>query len=288
MLKVRVIPTLLYKSVGLVKGVGFNSWRRVDTVLPAIKVYNMREVDELILVDIEATKEGRDPDYESIRDFSRECFVPFCVGGGICNIEQIRQLLRAGADKVAINSAAYDNLELITEGARLFGSQCIVASIDCRKIDGSYRCFSHNGEADTGYSLEEWVQKVVEAGAGEILLTSVELDGTMQGYDVEMIKIATELVNVPVIASGVPAVTKICIRQLRRAEHRRLRRRASIIYGTDPQGGKGISGRAGHTGTNQIMILRVCQNKERIWNWEHSLNKSAAMTGRNILNVMDR
>ena len=155
MLKVRVIPTLLYKSVGLVKGVGFNSWRRVDTVLPAIKVYNMREVDELILVDIEATKEGRDPDYESIRDFSRECFVPFCVGGGICNIEQIRQLLRAGADKVAINSAAYDNLELITEGARLFGSQCIVA-----------------------------------------------LDGTMQGYDVEMIKIATELVNVPVIASG--------------------------------------------------------------------------------------
>ncbi len=149
MLKVRVIPTLLYKSVGLVKGVGFNSWRRVDTVLPAIKVYNMREVDELILVDIEATKEGRDPDYESIRDFSRECFVPFCVGGGICNIEQIRQLLRAGADKVAINSAAYDNLELITEGARLFGSQCIVASIDCRKIDGSYRCFSHNGEVDT-------------------------------------------------------------------------------------------------------------------------------------------
>ena len=88
-----MIPTLLYKSVGLVKGVGFNSWRRVDTVLPAIKVYNMREVDELILVDIEATKEGRDPDYESIRDFSRECFVPFCVGGGICNIEQIRQLL---------------------------------------------------------------------------------------------------------------------------------------------------------------------------------------------------
>ena len=286
MLKVRVIPTLLYKSVGLVKGVGFNSWRRVDTVLPAIKVYNMREVDELILVDIEATKEGRDPDYESIRDFSRECFVPFCVGGGICNIEQIRQLLRAGADKVAINSAAYDNLELITEGARLFGSQCIVASIDCRKIDGSYRCFSHNGEVDTGYSLEEWVQKVVEAGAGEILLTSVELDGTMQGYDVEMIKIATELVNVPVIASG-GAGRYVSGTSAGRGigggggEH-------LSFYGTDPKGGKGISGRAGHTGTNQIMILRVHQNKERIWNWEHSSNKSAAMTGRNILNVMDR
>lgn len=202
MLKVRVIPTLLYKSVGLVKGVGFNSWRRVDTVLPAIKVYNMREVDELIFLDIEATKESRNPDYNEIRDFSRECFVPFCVGGGIHNIEQIKNLLRAGADKVAINSAAYDNINLITEGAKLFGSQCIVASIDCRKIDGKYHCFSHNGLVDTGYLLEDWAGKVVEAGAGEILLTSVELDGTMQGYDIEMIKKVTDMVNVPVIASG--------------------------------------------------------------------------------------
>lgn len=202
MLKVRVIPTLLYKSVGLVKGIGFDSWRRVDTVLPAIKVYNMREVDELILVDIEATSEGKDPDYDSIRDFSRECFVPFCVGGGICNIEQIRLLLRAGADKVAINSAAYDNLELITEGAKLFGSQCIVASIDCRKIDGEHRCYSHNGQTDTGYLVEEWAKKVVDAGAGEILLTSVELDGTMAGYDIELIQKVTSVVNVPVIASG--------------------------------------------------------------------------------------
>ena len=152
--------------------------------------------------------------------------------------------------------AAYDNLELITEGARLFGSQCIVASIDCRKIDGSYRCFSHNGEVDTGYSLEEWVQKVVEAGAGEILLTSVELDGTMQGYDVEMIKIATELVNVPVIASGGAGVHEYVSSNYDQersiggcgGEH-------LSFYGTDPKGGKGISGRAGHTGTNQIMIL---------------------------------
>lgn len=202
MLKVRVIPTLLYKSVGLVKGIGFNSWRRVDTVLPAIKVYNMREVDELILMDIEATKEQKDPDYESVRDFSRECFVPFCVGGGINDIEQIRKLLRAGADKVSINSAAYDNIELIAEGARLFGSQCIVASIDCRKKDGEYHCFSHNGEKDTGYLLEDWVKKAVKAGAGEILLTSVELDGTMQGYDIDMIKLVSSVVNVPVIASG--------------------------------------------------------------------------------------
>lgn len=202
MLKVRVIPTLLYKSVGLVKGVGFNSWRRVDTVLPAIKVYNMREVDELILLDIEATNENRDPDYDEIRDFSRECFVPFCVGGGIHNIEQIRQLLRAGADKVAINTAAYSNISLITEGADLFGSQCIVASIDCRKIGTEYHCFSHNGTVDTGYQVEQWAKKVVDAGAGEILLTSIELDGTMEGYDIELIKKVTSSVFVPVIASG--------------------------------------------------------------------------------------
>lgn len=142
MLKVRVIPTLLYKPVGLVKG-GDSLWR-VDTVLPAIKVYNMREVDELILLDIEATKESRNPDYNEIRDFSRECFVPFCVGGGIHNIEQIKKLFRAGADKVAINSAVYDNVNLITEGAKLFGSQCIVASIDCRNIVYIYRTRRYN------------------------------------------------------------------------------------------------------------------------------------------------
>lgn len=202
MLKVRVIPTLLYKSVGLVKGVGFDSWRRVDTVLPAIKVYNMREVDELILLDIEATNEGREPDYNEIRDFSRECFVPFCVGGGIRSVEQIKKLLRAGADKVAINSAAYENISLITEGAELFGSQCIVVSIDCRKINGEYHCFSHNGQVDTGYLLQDWIKKAADAGAGEILLTSVDLDGTMKGYDIPMIRMASELVRIPVIASG--------------------------------------------------------------------------------------
>lgn len=202
MLKVRVIPTLLYKSVGLVKGIGFDSWRRVDTVLPAIKVYNMREVDELILLDIDATNEGKEPDYESIKDFSKECFIPLCVGGGICSVDQIKELLRAGADKVSINTAAYTDPGLITKGAALFGSQCIVVSIDCKKVNGEYHCFSNSGKKDTGVLLEDWVQKAADLGAGEILLTSIELDGTMEGYDLEMIKKASELVNIPVIASG--------------------------------------------------------------------------------------
>ncbi len=202
MLKIRIIPTLLYKSVGLVKGVGFNSWRRVDTVLPAIKVYNMREVDELILLDIDATLQGQEPDYESIAEFSKECFVPFCVGGGIKNIEQIRKLLRSGADKVAINTAAYDNIELIKDATTVFGSQCIVSSIDARIIDGEYYCFRKNGTENTKILLKDWVKKVEVAGAGEILITSVDADGTMQGYDLNMIKLVTENVSIPVIASG--------------------------------------------------------------------------------------
>ena len=133
MLKIRVIPTLLWKDFGLVKGVGFDSWRRVGTVLPAIKVYNTRDVDELILVDITATSEQREPDYESVADLSAECFVPLTVGGGIRALEHITRLLHAGADKVSINTAAYENPSIVTEAANRFGAQCIVASIDVRR-----------------------------------------------------------------------------------------------------------------------------------------------------------
>lgn len=203
MLKIRVIPTLLFKSVGLVKGIGFNSWRRVDTVLPAIKVYNMREVDELILLDIVATDENREPDYEAIREFSQECFVPFTVGGGIKTIEHIKQLLRAGADKVSINSSSFVNLDLIKEGAKMFGSQCIVASIDAKiGDDGKYYCYSYAGKVNTGLEVGEWAKRLEDSGAGEILVTSIELDGTMSGYDLELTKIITDTVRIPVIASG--------------------------------------------------------------------------------------
>lgn len=203
MLKVRVIPTLLWKNFGLVKGVGFNSWRRVGTILPAIKVYNTREVDELILVDIMATGEGRDPDYESVGEFSAECFVPLTVGGGITNLGQIRQLLRAGADKVSINTAAYATPELITEAASRFGSQCVVASVDARRHpDGKTECFSHSGAKPTGRDPADWARELEKLGAGEILLTSIDRDGTMRGYDLELIASVARAVKIPVIASG--------------------------------------------------------------------------------------
>lgn len=203
MLKVRVIPTLLWKGLGLVKGSGFDSWRRVGPVLPAIKVYNARDVDELILVDITATREGELPDHDSIDDYSEECTVPLTVGGGITSVDQMLMLLHSGADKVAINSAGYTNPGLIEAGALRFGAQCVVASIDARRMDdGSYHCFSHAGSVDTGREVVQWAQEIAARGAGEILLTSIERDGTMGGYDLGLVERIARAVDIPVIASG--------------------------------------------------------------------------------------
>lgn len=203
MLKTRVIPTLLYKNFGLVKGVGFDSWRRVGTVLPAITVYNTREVDELILLDITASDDKREPDYEEIIQFSEGCFVPLTVGGGITSIEHVKKLLRSGADKVSLNSVLYNNPSLISEVAYTFGTQCVVASIDAqKKADGTYECYSHAGKKPTGKEVGNWAKQLEELGAGEILITSIERDGTMDGYDLELIRQVTSAVTIPVIASG--------------------------------------------------------------------------------------
>lgn len=203
MLKVRVIPTLLWKTFGLVKGTGFDSWRRVGPVLPAVKVYNKREIDELVLMDVVATLENSEPDAESINDFADECFVPLTVGGGIQNLDQIQRLLHAGADKVSVNSSPYHDGGFVTEAAKQFSTQCILASIDARRMDdGSYRCFSHCGTVDQQHSPEHWAAELVDRGAGEILITSIERDGTMAGYDLELVERVVRAVSVPVIASG--------------------------------------------------------------------------------------
>lgn len=203
MLKVRVIPTLLWKQFGLVKGTGFDSWRRVGPVLPAIKVYNQREVDELVLVDIVAHQSDDDPDFESIDEFGQDCFVPLTVGGGITRIEQVQRLLRAGADKVSVNTAAYARPELVTEIAKRHGVQSMVASIDVRVQDGGgWACFSHAGQQPTGREVIAWARELEDRGAGEILITSIEHDGAMQGYDLALIEAVVRSVSIPVIASG--------------------------------------------------------------------------------------
>lgn len=197
MLKLRVIPTLLIKNNGLVKGVGFDSSRRVGSILPAINVYTARGADELIVLDITATDEKRPPDFEAVEGFTSRCFIPLTVGGGITSLNDIERLLEAGADKISLNTAAYTNPDLITEAAHEFGSQCIVVSIDTKGT-----CFSHSGKVDTGLDPAEWAREVEDRGAGEILLTSIERDGTMQGYDLETISKVREAVKVQVIASG--------------------------------------------------------------------------------------
>jgi imidazole glycerol-phosphate synthase subunit HisF len=202
MLKTRVLPTLLFKDLGLVKGVGFDSWRRVGTVTQAVKVYNMREVDELVFVDITATRDDREPDFETVDDIADECFMPLTVGGGVKKIEHARKLLRVGADKVALNTAAVETPELVSHLANEFGAQCVVVSIDFKKVGGRYEVYTRCGTHPTGLDPVSHAKRVAELGAGELLLTSVDRDGTMTGYELDVIRDVSRAVSIPVIASG--------------------------------------------------------------------------------------
>ncbi|MBT8551995.1 imidazole glycerol phosphate synthase subunit HisF [Polynucleobacter paneuropaeus] len=203
MLKVRVIPTLLFKQFGLVKGQKFNSWRRVGPLLPAIKVYNQRDVDELILVDILAHHDDGEPDIESIRELGQDCFVPLTVGGGIKDVGQVQALLRSGADKISINTAPFDHPNIINEIASRHGSQCVVASVDVHVThQGKWEAFSHAGQRPTGRDVIDWVRELEDRGAGEILITSIDRDGTMSGYDLALVEKVVSAVKIPVIASG--------------------------------------------------------------------------------------
>lgn len=203
MLKVRVIPTLLWKNFGLVKGVGFNSWRRVGSILPAVKVYNTRQVDEIIIVDISASVQNTTPDFDMLREIAYESFVPLTFGGGIKNVEDIKQALRLGADKISINSAAIADPDLIKKASERFGSQCVVVSIDAMQNDnGKFYCYTHSGTKQTNKEVIAWAKEAMALGAGEILLTDILLDGSMQGYNQKLIREVSEAVNIPVIASG--------------------------------------------------------------------------------------
>lgn len=202
MLKTRVLPTLLYKDTTLVKGIGFDSWRRVGSLMQAVKVYNMREVDELIFVDITATNQGRKPSFQLVDDFADDCFMPLTVGGGINALSDVRSLLAAGADKIALNTAAVENPSIITEIADTFGSQCVVVSIDAKKDKGTHQVYTRSGTTPTGLDPVAVAKNAQSLGAGEILLTSIDYDGTMKGYDTELIRQVASSVSVPVIASG--------------------------------------------------------------------------------------
>lgn len=203
MLKIRIIPTLLFKDVGLVKGVAFDSWRRVGSAMQAVKVYNLRAVDELVFLDITATRDGRPPDFAAIDELADECFMPMTVGGGVRSFADARRLVKVGADKIALNTALIESPDLVREIAESYGTQFVVASIDVKRHpDGRYEVYTRSGTQPTGVDPQALAERVEELGAGEILLTSIDRDGTMQGYDIELNRRLSAVVSIPVIASG--------------------------------------------------------------------------------------
>lgn len=198
MLATRIVPVVLYRGHEAVKGRGFDSWRSVGLVRQAVRVYERRNVDELVLLDIAATPQGRGPDVALVRDMAGECFFPLTVGGGVTHLDHVRDLLANGADKVALNTAAVETPDLISDAARKFGRQAVVVSIDVSH--GSVA--THCGKVDAGIDPVAWAMDVERLGAGEILLNVVERDGTLAGYDLDLIRAVSAAVSIPVIASG--------------------------------------------------------------------------------------
>ncbi len=202
MLAKRIIPCLDIQHGRVVKGVNFVNLRDAGDPVEQAIVYDREGADELTLLDITATHEERDILLDVVRRVADNIFIPFCVGGGIRTVEDIRQVLRAGADKISINSAAIKNPELITEGARIFGSQCMVVAIDPRRVNGKWMVHIAGGRIPTGHEAVAWAKEAEARGAGEILLTSMDRDGTQAGYDIELTQAITAAVKIPVIASG--------------------------------------------------------------------------------------
>lgn len=203
MLAKRIIPCLDVKNGRVVKGINFVGIKDVGDPVECAKMYNEQGADEIVFLDITATHENRKTIIDVVSKTAKEVFVPLTVGGGISTVEDFRALLRAGADKISINSAAVKNPDLIKEAADIFGSQCVVVAIDAKKIDdGSYHVVINGGRIDTGLDAVEWAKKVYKLGAGEILLTSMDADGTKNGFDLDMLNAITSVVNIPVIASG--------------------------------------------------------------------------------------
>lgn len=203
MLTRRIIPCLDVRDGKVVKGINFVGIKEVGDPVELAKKYNDQRADELVFLDITATWQGRKTMVDTVRRVAEQVFIPLTVGGGISSIEEIRALLNSGADKVSLNSAALDHPELITEASRMYGSSCIVVAIDARKQpDGTWHCYKAGGRIDTGKDAVEWAKEAVAAGAGEILLTSMDADGTKQGFDLELCKAIRDAVHVPLIASG--------------------------------------------------------------------------------------
>lgn len=203
MLAKRIIPCLDVTDGRVVKGTNFVDLRDAGDPVECAIAYNEQEADELVFLDITASSDERKTMVDVVRRTAEKCFIPLTVGGGIRAVEDMSEMLLAGADKVGVNTAAVNRPELINEGASAFGSQCIVVAIDAkREGEGKWGVYTHGGRNPVGLDAVEWAKECAERGAGEILLTSMDSDGTKAGYDIELTKAVSEAVNIPVIASG--------------------------------------------------------------------------------------
>ncbi len=203
----RIIPCLDVDKGRVVKGVNFVDIRDAGDPVEIARRYNEEGADEITFLDITASHESRDTTYETVERMASQVFIPLTVGGGVRHVGHIRNLLNAGADKVGINTAAVDNPEFVREAAERFGSQCIVVAIDAKRVSGEgepahYEIFTHGGRRATGLDAVEWAKRMADYGAGEILLTSMDRDGTKSGFDLGLTRAISDAVNVPVIASG--------------------------------------------------------------------------------------
>lgn len=198
----RIIPCLDVKNGKTVKGVNFENLKTVGDPVELAKKYSLEGADELVFLDITATNEKRKTIVELVERVAKEVFIPFTVGGGISDLEDIRAILSAGADKISFNSAAIKNPSIVSDTANYFGSQCIVVALDAKRVEGDFWVFSNAGKINTGRRALEWALEAQERGAGEILLTSMDFDGTQKGFDIELNSLISNALTIPVIASG--------------------------------------------------------------------------------------
>lgn len=203
MRRIRVIPVLLLQNGGLVKSIRFKQHQYVGDPINAVKIFNEKEVDEIVILDISASKDKRGPNIKQIAEITGEAFMPLAYGGGITRIEEIKQILYEGAEKVIVNTSALDKPTLITEAAKKFGNQSVVVSLDVKKNWlGQYKVFRTNGSKNTGLSPAIFAKEMEERGAGEILLNSIDRDGTFKGFDLEVVQAVAKAVSIPMIACG--------------------------------------------------------------------------------------
>ncbi len=203
MLHKRIMPCLLLHKGGLYKTEKFKKPTYIGDPINAIKIFNEKEVDELMFIDIDATVEKREPNYQMIDDIASECFMPLCYGGGVKTVEQMKKIYALGVEKISLSSVAFGNPQILTEAVETFGGQSVLVTLDIKKdFFGKYRIYSHNGTKNTKLIPLDFVKKIQELGVGEIVINSIENDGVMQGFDVELLKQIKGVTNVPIIALG--------------------------------------------------------------------------------------